>query len=151
MFIQIKFLPVIITYSYKQINQITVVLNFTSVIWHWPIPFNYPGVRRFLPNCCSEYTASCMWIQKRSFPRAMESYEMVRGSSVLLLLISCRTRFKRHTHEHVHYSSCRKNTGTQRIRDAAPLDPSLCCSAHLQTAAAGKSSSSRSDICRTGM
>lgn len=45
----------------------------------------------------------------------------------------------------------KRTAGIWRIKGAVPLNPSLGCSAHLQTAAAGKSSSSRSDICRTGI
>lgn len=36
-----------------------------------------------IPNCWREYTASCMWIQNRSFPRDILSYDTVRGSSVV--------------------------------------------------------------------
>lgn len=48
-----------------------------------------------IPNCWREYTASCMWIQNRSFPRDILSYDTVRGSSVVERFITCIS--KRHS------------------------------------------------------
>lgn len=50
-----------------------------------------PGPRRgraASPNCCSACTASCMWIQKRSLPSEILSYDTVRGSSAVERLMA---------------------------------------------------------------
>lgn len=47
-----------------------------------------------IPNCWREYTASCMWIQNRSFPREILSYDTVRGSSVVERFMTCISKQK---------------------------------------------------------